>query len=82
MPYLYHLDVYRTKGSLSDFDLEEYFYLGGATVVEWADIIGDMLPADTLYLTIKILGETERKILLSGSDSALIEKIVQAFGGK
>jgi len=41
-----------------------------------------MLPADTLYLTIKILGETERKILLSGSDSALIEKIVQAFGGK
>jgi len=82
VPYLYHLDVYRTKGSLSDFDLEEYFYLGGATVVEWADIIGDLLPADTLYLTIKILGETERKILLSGSDSALIKKIVQAFGGK
>ena len=82
VPYLYHLDVYRTQGSVSDFDLEEYFYLGGATVVEWADIISDLLPSDTLYLTIKILGESTREVVISGNNYNLIEKVVQAFRGK
>ena len=35
---LYHLDVYRLTNSSSDFELEEYFYLDGLTVIEWAQI--------------------------------------------
>ncbi len=50
---LYHFDVYR----LSDADemyyigAEEYFYeKGGICVIEWADIVEEILPEDTKYI--------------------------------
>ena len=41
---LYHLDVYRVTSSSDDFELSEYFEMNGLTVIEWADIIEDLLP--------------------------------------
>ena len=53
---LYHFDVYRLADSEEMFDIgaEEYFYeKGGVCVIEWADIVEDILPADTKYIYIE-----------------------------
>lgn len=65
---LYHLDVYRLSSSESDFELEEYFNLDGLTVIEWADIIKDILPDDVWRIEIKDLGDNERKVTLQTSE--------------
>lgn len=57
---LYHLDVYRLDNAESDFELEEYFYLDGLTVIEWSIIIEDILPVDMWNIKISILSENER----------------------
>lgn len=52
---LYHFDVYRLGDSEEMFNIgaEEYFYeKGGVCVIEWADIVEDILPADTRYIYI------------------------------
>lgn len=64
---LYHLDVYRLTDSSSDFELEEYFYMDGLTVIEWAHIIEDMLPPNTWEVEIIDLGNNERQVTIKGS---------------
>ena len=53
---LYHFDVYRLADSEEMFNIgaEEYFYeKDGVCVIEWADIVEDILPADTKYIYIE-----------------------------
>lgn len=52
---LYHFDVYRVNGLDDMFEIgaEEYFYGQGVSIVEWADLIEDILPEDTLYIYIE-----------------------------
>lgn len=59
---LYHLDVYRLSSSGSDFELEEYFYLDGLTIIEWADIIYDLLPSDLWKMNIERDSLDARKV--------------------
>lgn len=49
---LYHFDVYRLSGSEEMFELgyDEYFYGDGVCVVEWGDMIFDLLPEGTLLI--------------------------------
>ena len=49
---LYHFDVYRLTGPEEVYDLgfDEYFYGDGLCVIEWADLIEETLPDDTVYL--------------------------------
>ncbi|MFZ5944416.1 MAG: tRNA (adenosine(37)-N6)-threonylcarbamoyltransferase complex ATPase subunit type 1 TsaE [Bacillota bacterium] len=60
---LFHMDVYRLKDvqEMDDLGYEEYFYGNGVTVVEWADIIRDILPAEHLALVFN-QGEEGREI--------------------
>lgn len=53
MPF-YHFDVYRI-GDVSEMDeigYEEYFYGNGVCLVEWAELIREILPEDYLEVTI------------------------------
>ncbi len=52
---LYHFDVYRTSGSDEMFDIgfEEYLYGNGVTVIEWADMISDILPKEYVQVNIE-----------------------------
>lgn len=75
---LYHLDVYRLTDSHSDFDLEEYFYYGGVSVVEWADNVKDLLPSDTIYLDFSINEDTSRTIKVVTENSDFLEKLKKA----
>ncbi len=51
---LYHFDVYRI-GDISEMDeigYEDYFYGEGVCLVEWADLIEEILPENHIRITI------------------------------
>ena len=64
--HLYHLDVYRLRGSddLDAIGFDEMIASGGAVIVEWADRVAENLPADHLRVDIQITGETDRSFTL------------------
>lgn len=62
---LYHMDVYRTDGKIEGLGLEEYFEMGGVTIIEWSEMIESYLPKERLDITFKITGENSRTILLT-----------------
>ena len=51
---LYHFDVYRIGSSEDMFEIgcEEYFFGDGVSVIEWADLIEEILPENTTYIHI------------------------------
>lgn len=52
---LFHIDCYRLEnvGQFINIGGEEYFEnTRGVTIIEWADIIEDILPQNTIYLKI------------------------------
>lgn len=57
---LYHMDVYRLNEVKEDIGIPEYFKKKGITIIEWADLIEDLLPKNRLDINIKILGENKR----------------------
>ncbi len=61
---LYHMDVYRLDGNTKNINIQEYFSLGGVTIIEWADTITDILPQDRLVVKIKIIDENRRSFTL------------------
>jgi tRNA threonylcarbamoyladenosine biosynthesis protein TsaE len=63
----YHMDVYRVSlEEAEDLGLDEYFYGSGVSLVEWSQIVRELLPEQHLHLYIETVGETERKITLQG----------------
>lgn len=76
---LYHLDVYRLTNSQSDFELEEYFYQNGLTVIEWANIIEDLLPEYCWYINIYRLTDTTRMVELENFQNEAIKKIGETY---
>ena len=57
---LYHMDVYRLDKDSNDIGIEDYFNKGGVTLIEWADIITDILPEERLQINIKVISENTR----------------------
>ena len=62
---LYHMDMSRTDGKVESLGLEEYFDKGGVTIIEWAEMIEDYLPAERLDITFKITGENTRVMVIT-----------------
>ena len=52
---LFHFDVYRVSDpdELFNIGADEYFYGDGVCVVDWADLIEELLPEDTRYIYIE-----------------------------
>ena len=57
---LFHMDVYRLNEMKQDIGIEEYFKKKGVCIIEWADMISDILPKKRLDIKIKILDENKR----------------------
>ena len=58
------MDVYRLEDSHEDIGIEEYFDKGGVTIIEWADMIKDILPEERLDIKIKIADDNTRILIL------------------
>ncbi len=69
----YHFDVYRI-GDVEEMDeigYEDYFYGNGVCLIEWADLIRELLPEETGRITIEKdleKGFDYRKIRIEGID--------------
>lgn len=64
----YHFDVYRISDpeEMYEIGFEEYLYGDGLVVIEWADLIDDILPRENIWITIK-------KDLTQGMDARVIQ---------
>lgn len=67
---LYHMDVYRLSELKEDLGITEYFNKNGVTIIEWADLIPEILPENRLDIKIKIIDENKRvfQIIPYGSE--------------
>jgi tRNA threonylcarbamoyladenosine biosynthesis protein TsaE len=65
---VYHFDAYRLRnvGEFVDLGVHEYFEGRGVCLVEWADRVATILPADHLRIELGITGETSRRALVEG----------------
>jgi len=72
---LYHFDVYRIADPDEMFELgyEEYFYGDGICIVEWADIIEELLPEDAVIIHIdRGASEEEREYIIESEEDLCI----------
>ena len=60
---LNHLDVYRLEDSDEDLGWDEIFYGDAVTIVEWAHLIEEELPAERLAIEITRIDDHKRKFV-------------------
>ncbi|WP_250277739.1 tRNA (adenosine(37)-N6)-threonylcarbamoyltransferase complex ATPase subunit type 1 TsaE [[Clostridium] colinum] len=70
----YHFDVYRINDieELYDIGYEEYFFGKGVCLVEWAELIKDIIPRNAIWIKIS-------KNLEKGEDYRIIEVIKNEY---
>ena len=63
---IYHFDFYRIKKLEEVYDMgyEDYFYSGNLCLIEWPELIEDILPDDAKKVTIEQLPNGDRVIKL------------------
>ncbi len=63
---IYHFDFYRTKNQTEALDMgcEEYFYSGNHCFIEWPEKVPDMLPGHYISISIKVLNDDSREIIV------------------
>lgn len=61
---LFHMDVYRLSNIKEDLGIEDYFKRKGVTIIEWADLIENILPKNRLDIKIVVTGENSRVFLI------------------
>lgn len=59
---LFHIDAYRLSGCDDFLDLggEEMLYAGGLCVIEWAEIVEEILPENTIRIKISVQPDGSR----------------------
>ena len=62
---LYHMDVYRLSDVKQDLGITEYFTKRGVCIIEWSDLIEDILPKNRLDIRIKIIDEDTRQFIIT-----------------
>jgi tRNA threonylcarbamoyladenosine biosynthesis protein TsaE len=61
---VYHFDVYRltSPSAFEDLGAADYWKAGGVCLVEWADRVRALLPADAWWVVIEPLDATRRRV--------------------
>ena len=61
---IYHFDFYRINKpeEAYDFGYEDYFYSGALCFIEWPELIEELLPEDTVKVTIEETPEGTRRL--------------------
>ena len=61
---IYHFDFYRIKKIEEVYDMgyEDYFYSGNLCLIEWPELIEDLLPEEALCVTIEEQSDGSRLI--------------------
>ena len=61
---IYHFDFYRINRLAEVYDMgyEDYFYGSGLCLIEWPELIEDLLPDDTVRVTIEAFPDGHRTL--------------------
>lgn len=61
---IYHFDFYRIKKLDEAYDMgaEDYFYSGNLCLIEWPELIEEILPEDAVRVTIEEMEDGHREI--------------------
>ena len=67
---IFHMDLYRLEGLGDKFEIGILDYLGraeaGVMVVEWAEKVLSLLPAEYIKVQINVLAARKRQVILNG----------------
>lgn len=68
---LYHFDVYRINDiqEMYEIGFDEYLFGKGVCVIEWGDIVSDLLPEKIIRINMKKVDDNIREISIEGSKS-------------
>jgi tRNA threonylcarbamoyladenosine biosynthesis protein TsaE len=82
---LFHVDLYRIENiaEIDEIGLDEIIGCDDVTVIEWAEKMIEILPKERLFISIAILDEQRRDLLLTGYGQTavnLIERCLLEFG--
>jgi tRNA threonylcarbamoyladenosine biosynthesis protein TsaE len=77
---VYHFDTYRLadEAAFVDLGVDEYFAGDGVCLIEWADRVESVLPAEHLRIAITPTGETSRRFDVEGRGeryAAIVRKL-------
>ena len=63
---VYHFDFYRINRIEEAYDMgyEEYFYSGNLCLIEWPELVEELLPEDAMKVGIEILSPTSRRFTI------------------
>ncbi len=63
---VYHFDCYRLKDirEALDFGAEEYLYSSNYCLIEWPEMIAQILPEDTVSVHIEVLENGDRRLTI------------------
>jgi len=52
---MYHFDVYRIADpdEMNAIGYEEYFFSDGVSLIEWSELISDLIPESAIHITIR-----------------------------
>ena len=67
---IYHFDFYRIKKLEEVYDMgyEDYFYSGALCFIEWPELVEELLPGNTVKVTIEELEDGSRKLTMENLD--------------
>lgn len=80
-PILYHIDLYRLNEAVDEalaFGLADYLLGDGVCVIEWADRIETVLPAERLWIALRHLDESKRSMLIRAT-GARYDDLLRGF---
>ncbi|MBQ4583595.1 MAG: tRNA (adenosine(37)-N6)-threonylcarbamoyltransferase complex ATPase subunit type 1 TsaE [Bacilli bacterium] len=61
---LFHMDMYRVEENDNNIGIEDYFIRNGVTIIEWSELISNLLPEERLDIKIKVIDENTRVLVL------------------
>ena len=62
---LYHMDVYRLNDKNDNIGITDYFKKKGICIIEWSDLIEDILPKNRLNIKIRMVDENTRQFIIT-----------------
>ncbi|HMQ48332.1 MAG TPA: tRNA (adenosine(37)-N6)-threonylcarbamoyltransferase complex ATPase subunit type 1 TsaE [Saprospiraceae bacterium] len=67
---IYHIDLYRLHDleEALDIGIENYLYDDQYCFIEWPQLVEDLLPEDTIFIKLEIIGDSARKILFLANE--------------
>ncbi|MEG0640990.1 MAG: tRNA (adenosine(37)-N6)-threonylcarbamoyltransferase complex ATPase subunit type 1 TsaE [Clostridium sp.] len=70
---VYHFDVYRIEDVCEMYEIgfDEYLFGEGVCIIEWSDMVAELLPEDTIDIIIRKIDDNTRDIEIKGAKFTL-----------